>query len=138
MWPVIIWGGTILRGGPWAKKIYGVFDRALDAETTGNVSRHALRPVTCTQGTMTLAGLGDRLGIVRGDTTEESLAFEKVTILVGNPIANGVSACQPTMLPGKNFWGNTAFVRTVWASAMTKEGKDDLGVTVGGGKVERC
>jgi hypothetical protein len=127
-----------LRGGPWAKKKYGVFDRALDAEMTGNVGGHALRPLTCTQGTMTLAGLGDRLGIVRGDTTEECLAFEKVAILVGNPIANSVGACEPTMLPGKNFWGNAAFVRTVWASAMAKENKDDLGVTIGGGKVKRC
>jgi hypothetical protein len=87
---------------------------------------------------MTLAGLGDRLGIVRGYTTEECLALEKVTVLVGNPIANSVGAREPTMLPGKNFRGNAAFVRTVWASAMAKEGEDDLGVTIGGGKVKRC
>jgi hypothetical protein len=87
---------------------------------------------------MTLVGLGDRLGIVRGSTTEECLALEKVTILVGNPILNGVGTCEPTMLPGKNFWGNAAFVRTVWASTMAKEGEDDLGVTIGGGKVKRC
>jgi hypothetical protein len=42
------------------------------------------------------------------------------------------------MLPGKNFWGNAAFVRTVRASAMPKEGEGDLGVTIGGGKVKRC
>lgn len=127
-----------MREGPWAKKKYGVLDRALDAKTTGNVGRYALRLLTCTQGTMTLAGLGDRLGIVRGYTTEECLALKKVTILVGNPIANGVGACEPTMLPGKNFRGNAAFVRTVWASTMAKEDEDDLGVTIGGGKVKRC
>ena len=87
---------------------------------------------------MTLVRLGDRLGVIRGYTTEECLALEKVTILVGNPIANGVGTCKPTMLPGKNFWGNAAFVRTVWASAMAKEGEDDLGVTIGSGKVKRC
>jgi hypothetical protein len=75
---------------------------------------------------------------VLGDTTEECLALEKVTILVGNPIANGVGACELTMLPGKNFWGNAAFVRTVWASAMAKDGEGDLGVTIGCGKVKRC
>ncbi len=87
---------------------------------------------------MALAGLGDMLEIIRGDTAEACLALEKVTILVGNPIANGVGTREPTMLPGKNFWGNTAFVRTVWASAMPKEGEGDLGVTIGGGKVKRC
>jgi hypothetical protein len=87
---------------------------------------------------MTLAKLGDEVGIVRGDTAETCLALEKVTILVGNPIANGVGACEPTMLPGKNFWGNAAFIRTVWASAMAKEGEGDLGVTIGRGKVKRC
>jgi hypothetical protein len=87
---------------------------------------------------MTFAGLGDSLGIVRGYTTEECLALEKVTILVGNPITNCVGAREPTMLPGKNFWGNAAFVRTVWARAMAKEGEDNLGVTIGGGKVKRC
>jgi len=87
---------------------------------------------------MTLAGLGNRLGIVRGDTIEECLTLEKVTILVGNPVVNGVGACEPTMLPSKNFWGNAAFVRTVWASAMAEEGEGDLGVTIGGGKVKRC
>ncbi len=83
-------------------------------------------------------GLGHRLGVVRWDTTEESLALEKVTIFVSNPVANGVSTCEPTMLPGKNFWGNAAFVCTVWACAMTEEGEDDLGVTICGGKVKRC
>ena len=87
---------------------------------------------------MTLVGLGGRFEIIRGDTIEACLALEKVTILVGNPIANGVGTCKPTMLPGKNFWGNAAFVGTVWASAMTKEGEGDLCVTIGGGKVKRC
>jgi hypothetical protein len=87
---------------------------------------------------MTLMGLGDKVGVVRGDTAEACLALEKVTILVGNPIADGVSACEPTMLPSKNFWGNATLVRTVWASAMAKEGESDLGVTIGGGKVKRC
>ena len=65
-----------MRGGPWAKKKYGVFDRALDAEATGSMSGHALRPLTCTQGTMTLTGLGDGFGVVRRDATKEGLAFE--------------------------------------------------------------
>ncbi len=127
-----------MRGGPRAEKKYGVFDRALDAEDTGNVGDHAIRPLTCTRGTMTLAGLGDGLGVVRGDTTKECLAVEKVTILVGNPVANGVGACKPTMLPGKNLWGNATFIRTVWACATAKKGENDLGVTIGGGKVKRC
>ena len=87
---------------------------------------------------MTLARLRDRLGVVRGCTTEECLALEKVTILVGNPIANGIGAREPTMLSGKNFWGNATFVRAVWASAMAKQCEDDLGVTIGCGKVKRC
>ena len=78
------------------------------------------------------------LGVVRGDTVEACLALEKVTILVGNPIANGVGTREPTMLPGKNFRGDAAFVRTVWASAMAQEGEGDLGVTIGCGKVKRC
>jgi hypothetical protein len=87
---------------------------------------------------MTLAGLGDRVVIVWGDTAEKCLALEKVTILVGNPIANSVGACEPTMLPGKNFWGNSAFVRTVWASAVAEEDEGDLCVTIGCSKVKRC
>ena len=87
---------------------------------------------------MPLTRLGDGLGVVRGDASEECLALDKITILVSNPVANGVGTCKPTLLPGKNLWGNAALVCTVWACAMTKEGEDDLGVTIGGGKVKRC
>jgi hypothetical protein len=87
---------------------------------------------------MSLPGLGGGLGVVRRDATKECLALEKVTILVSNPVTNGVGTCKPTMLPGKNLWGNAALVCTVGARAMAKEGEDDLGVTVSGGKMERC
>jgi hypothetical protein len=87
---------------------------------------------------MPLTRLGDGLGVVRGDASKECLALDKITILVSNPVANGVGTCNPTLLPGKNLWGNAALVCTVWACAMTKEGEDDLGVTIGGGKVKRC
>jgi hypothetical protein len=127
-----------LRGGPWAKKKYGVFDRALDAEATGCVGGQALRPLACAQGTMTLTGLGDGVGVVRRNATKACLALEKITVLVSNPVANGVGTCKPTMLPGNNLWGNATLVRTVWACTMTEEGEDDLGVTIGGGKMKRC
>jgi len=127
-----------LRGGPWAKKKYGVFDRALNAEATGSMSGHALRPLTCTQGTMTLTGLGDGVGVIQRNATKSCLALEKITVLVSNPVANGIGTCKPTMLPGKNLWGNATLVCTVRACTMTKEGEDDFSVTIGSGKVKRC
>ena len=87
---------------------------------------------------MPLTGLGDGLGVIRRDATKECLALEEIAILVSNPVPNGVGTCEPTMLPRKNLWGNAALVCTVWACAMTKEGEDDWGMTIGGGKVKRC
>jgi hypothetical protein len=80
-------------------------------------------------------GLGDGLGVVLRNAIEECLALEKVTVLVSNPVANGVATCEPTMLPSENLWGNATFVCTVWPCAMTQEGENDLGVTVGSGEV---
>ena len=59
---------------------------------------------------MPLTRLGDGLGVVRGDASKECLALDKITILVSNPVANGVGTCNPTLLPGKNLWGNAALV----------------------------
>jgi hypothetical protein len=87
---------------------------------------------------MALTGLGDGVGVVWRNTIKACFALEEITVLVGNPVANGVGTCEPTMLPSNNLWGNATLVCTVWACAMTKEGEDDLGMTIGGGKVKRC
>jgi hypothetical protein len=87
---------------------------------------------------VTPTALGNGFGFVRGDTTEKSLAFKKVAVLVSDPVTNGVGACEPTVLPGKNLWSNATLVGTIWACTMPKKGEDGLGVAISGGKVEGC
>ena len=40
-----------------------------------------------------LMRLGNGLGIVQRDRAEECLTLDKITILVGNPINDGVGTC---------------------------------------------
>ena len=70
---------------------------------------------------MAATTMGNRLGFVmiRRDATEESLALEKVPILVSNPVTNSIGAREPAVVSGKDLWGNAAFVCTVWARAVT-------------------
>jgi len=51
---------------------------------------------------------------------------------------DGIGTREPTVLACKNLWGSATLVRTIWACTVTKEGEDDLGVAIGGGKVEGC
>jgi hypothetical protein len=82
--------------------------------------------------------LGDGLGLIRRDAIEKRLALDKITILISNPITNGVATCEPTILSGKGFWSNSTLVCAVWACTVTKKGENNLSVTVGSGKVKRC
>lgn len=82
--------------------------------------------------------MGDGLRVVRRNATEKSLAFEKITVFVGNPITDGVGTCEPTVLPGESLWSDAMLICTIWACAMTKEGEDDLGVAICRGKVKGC
>jgi len=82
--------------------------------------------------------MGDGFGVVRGNATEKGLAFEKITVFVGNPVTDGVGTCEPTVLPGESLWNDAMLIRTIWACTMTKEGEDDLGVSICGGKVKGC
>jgi hypothetical protein len=59
-----------------------------------------------------------RLRFVKRDGTKECLTFDKITILVDNPITNSVGAWEPTVISGKDLWSDTAFVRAVWTGAM--------------------
>ena len=81
--------------------------------------------------------MGDGLGVVRRNATEKSLAFDKITVFVGNPITDGVGTCKPTVLPGESLWSDAMLIRTIWACTMTKEGEDDWRVAICGGKVKR-
>lgn len=87
---------------------------------------------------MTTTAMGDGFGVVRGNATEKGLAFEKITVFVGNPVTDGVGTCEPTVLPGESLWNDAMLIRTIWACTMTKEGEDDLGVSICGGKVKGC
>ena len=80
--------------------------------------------------------MGDGFGVVRRNATEKGLAFEKITVLVGNPVIDGAGTCEPTVLPGESLWSDAMLIRTIWACTMTKEGEDDLGVAICGGKVK--
>jgi hypothetical protein len=82
--------------------------------------------------------MGDGLGVVRRNATEKSLAFEKITVFVGNPITDGVGTCEPTVLPGESLCSDAMLICTIWACTMTKEGEDDLGVAICRCKVKGC
>jgi hypothetical protein len=85
---------------------------------------------------VTLTAVGDGFGVIRRDATEKCFAFDEITIFVGNPITNCVGTGEPTVLPRKSLWGDAMLVGPIWACTVTKEGEDDLGVAIGGSKVE--